>query len=105
MEKLIDILSKILASIQVVFNGVLSFIFQPLFYLITIIQGIIDVWSEEEEEFEAEQPQQNVTVFPSTNENRYAEECDLPACDHKIGYRINQKEQEELDKIKKQLKK
>ena len=105
MEKLIDILSKILASIQVVFNAVLSLIFQPLFYLISIIQGIVEVWQEEPvEEFEAEQPQQQVTVYPSTNENRYAEECDLPAC-HKIGYKINQAEKDELDKIKSELNK
>jgi len=105
MEKLIDILSKILASVQVVFNGVLSLIFQPLFYLISIIQGIVDVWSEEEEEFEPEQPQQNVTEYPSTNAGRpYPEECDPPVCEHKIGYRINHQEQEELDKIKKELK-
>lgn len=106
MEKLIDILSKILASIQVVFNAVLSLIFQPLFYLISIIQGIIEVWQEEPvEEFEAEQPQQQVTVYPSTNENRYAEECDLPACneEHRIGYKINRTEQDEIKRIKEEL--
>lgn len=84
MEKLIEILTNILASIQVICNAVLSLLFQPLFYLISIIQGIIDVWSEEEENEDVEQ--QQVTQLPSTNAGRYAEEVEYP-----IGFRQNRK--------------
>ena len=101
MEKLIDILSKILASIQVVFNAVLSLIFQPLFYLISIIQGIIEVWQEECIEPPVEG--QQVTQYPSANEGKFAEECELPIGRQRIGFK-NQHELEELEKIKRQLK-
>ena len=105
MEKLIEILTNIVASIQVICNAVLSLLFQPLFYLISIIQGIIEVWQEEEPvgEFEAEPPQQQVTVYPSANEGKYAEECELPIGRPRIGFK-NQHELEELEKIKRQLK-
>lgn len=101
MEKLIEILTNILASIQVICNGVLSLLFQPLFYLISIIQGIIDVWSEEEENEDVEQ--QQVMQYPSTNVGRYAEEVEYPTCEHKIGYKINRTEQDEIKRIKDEL--
>ena len=107
MEKLNEIIQGIQSSIQVIIDALLSLAFQPIYYLIAIIQSIVDVWSEEEEEFETEQPQQQVTVYPSANEGKYAEEVDYPACneEHHIGYKINQAEKEELDKIKEKLNK
>lgn len=106
MEKLNEIIQGIQSSIQVIIDTLLSLVFQPIYYLIAIIQSIADVW-EEEEEFEAEPPQQQVTVYPSANEGKYAEEVDYPACneEHHIGYKINQAEKEELDKIKEKLNK
>lgn len=105
MEKLNEIIQGIQSSIQVIIDALLSLAFQPIYYLIAIIQSIIDVWSEEE--FEAEPPQQQVTVYPSANEGKYAEEVDYPACneEHRIGYKINQAEKDELDKIKEKLNK
>lgn len=107
MEQLNEIIQGIQSSIQVIIDALLSLAFQPIYYLIAIIQSIIDVWSEGEEEFEAEPPQQQVTVYPSANEGKYAEEVDYPACneEHHIGYKINQAEKEELDKIKEKLNK
>lgn len=102
MEK---ILVNIQSSIQYVLDTVLNLVFQPLYAIIAIIQAIIEIWTtndEEEEEMQDEEPQQQVTVYPSANEGKYAEECELPVA-HKIGYRINEAEQEELEKIKKQL--
>lgn len=104
MEKLNEIFQKIQSTIQVVADGLISLFFQPVYFIIAIIQSIIDVWSDddEEEETQDEEPQQQVTVYPSVNEGKYAEECELPVA-HKIGYRINEAEQEELEKIKKEL--
>lgn len=103
MDRLNDIITNVLASLQAIANALLSLVFQPLFYLIGLIEAIKGIWTEDDDETPNENP--NVTTYPSTNEGRYAEEVDLPACneEHHIGYRINQQEQEELDKIKKQL--
>lgn len=81
MEKLNEILSKIVASLQVISNALLSLLFQPIFYLIAIIEGIVDVWTAEDEEYEE---QQQVTQLPSTNADRYAEDVEYP-----IGFRQN----------------
>ena len=88
MDKLNEILQKIAASVQVVLDGVLNLAFQPLFYLLAIIEGIIEVWTadEDNEEYE-EQPQ--VTQLPSTNAGRYAEEVDYPL--GRIGFKQNHK--------------
>lgn len=102
MEKLIEILTNILASIQVICNAVLSLLFQPLFYLISIIQGIIEVW-QQEECIEPPVEGQQVTQYPSANEGKFAEECELPIGRQRIGFK-NKHELEELEKIKRQLK-
>lgn len=104
MDKLNDIIANVLASLQAIANALLSLVFQPLFYLIGLIEAIKDIWTEDTDE---EEPQQNVTTYPSTNEGRFAEEVDLPACneEHHIGYRINQAEQDELKRIKEELNK
>lgn len=104
MEK---ILVNIQSSIQYVLDTVLNLAFQPLYAIIAIIQAIVEIWtvSDEEEETE-EEPQPNVTEYPSANAGRpYPEEVDLPACneEHHIGFKINQQEQEEINKIKKEL--
>ena len=93
MDKLNDIITNVLASLQAIANALLSLVFQPLFYLIGLIEAIKDIWTEDADE---EEPQQNVTTYPSTNEGRFAEEVEYPACEHHIGYRINQAEQDEL---------
>lgn len=96
MEKVNEIISNIANSVQLIVDVLLGLCFQPVFAITAIIQGIIEIWTAEDEVEEPEQqPQQTVTTYPSTNEGRYAEECDLPACEeHKIGYKINQAEQE-----------
>ena len=105
MEKITVIVSNLVNSVQVIVDVLINLVFQPVFAVLTIIQSLIEIWSLEPEEETEQQPQQNVTVYPSANEGKYAEECDLPACneEHHIGFRINEKEKEELDKIKKQL--
>lgn len=109
MEKLNQILVNIQSSIQYVLDTVLNLAFQPLYAIIAIFQAIVEIWTtndEEEEEMQDEEPQQQVTEYPSANAGRpYPEEVDLPACneEHHIGFKINQKEKEEIDKIKKEL--
>lgn len=107
MEKVNQILVNIQSSIQYVLDTVLNLAFQPLYAIIAIIQAIIEIWTtndeEDNEEEEQEEPQQQVTEYPSANAGRpYPEECDPPVFTH-IGFKINQKEQEEIDKIKKEL--
>jgi hypothetical protein len=106
MEKINKVLVNIQSSIQYVVDAVIGLLFQPLYTIVAIIQALIEIWLVDEADEEEEQPQQNVTVYPSANEGKYAEECDLPACneEHRIGFRINQTEQDEINKIKRQLK-
>lgn len=99
-----EIITKIEQSLQCILMYLLNLAFQPIYCILQIVQGILDVWEVDTEVQEEEQRPQ-VTQFPSTNEGKYAEYCDLPACDHKIGYKINQAEKEELNKIKKELNK
>lgn len=106
MEKITLIVSNLVNSVQVIVDVLINLIFQPVFAVLTIIQSLIEIWSPEEEEEPEQQPQQQVTEYPSANAGRpYPEEVDYPACgeEHHIGFKINQAEQEELDKIKKQL--
>lgn len=106
MEKITLILSNFVNSVQVVVDVLINLAFQPVFAVLTIIQSLIEIWSAEPEEEPVQQPQQNVTVYPSANEGReYPEEVDYPACEeHHIGFKINREEQDEINKIKKQLK-
>ena len=105
MEKVNQILINIQSSIQYIVDAVIGLAFQPLYVIVAIIQSLIEIWSATpEEETEQEPQQQQYTVYPSANEGKYAEDCELPACEeHHIGFKINQSEQDELDKIKKQL--
>ena len=101
MEKITVIVSNFVNSVQVIVDVLINLIFQPVFALITIVQSLIEIWSAEPEE--EQEPQQQVTEYPSANAGRpYPEECDPPVFTH-IGFKINQAEQEELNKIKKQL--
>ena len=104
MDKVTEIVSNLVNSVQVIVDVLINLIFQPVFAVLSIIQNLIQIWSGDVNE-DANEQQQQYTVYPSANEGKYAEECDLPACDeeHHIGFRINQSEQDELDKIKKQL--
>ena len=109
MEKVNQILINIQSSIQYIVDAVIGLAFQPLYVIVAIIQSLIEIWSgdvSEDVNEDAGEQQQQYTVYPSTNEGKYAEECELPACEeHHIGFKINQSEQDELDKIKKQLNK
>lgn len=96
MNKLNEILQKIAASVQVVLDGTLNLAFQPLFYLLAIIEGIIEVWTVDEDEAEEEideKPKQNVTTYSSPNDGRMGPEeewdCDYPI--GHIGFRQNHK--------------
>jgi len=101
MEKVNQILINIQSSIQYIVDAVIGLLFQPLYAVVAIIQSLIEIWSAEPEE--EQEPQQQVTEYPSANAGRpYPEECDPPVFTH-IGFKINQAEQEELNKIKKQL--
>lgn len=107
MEKVNQILINIQSSIQYIVDAVIGLLFQPLYAIVAIIQALIEIWSAEDEE-EEQEPQQQVTEYPSANAGRpYPEEVDYPACneEHHIGFKINRVEQDELDKIKKQLNK
>ena len=108
MVKVNQILVNIQSSIQYVLDTVLNLAFQPLYAIIAIIQAIVEIWTandEEEETEEQEVPQQNVTTYSSANDGRRGPEeewdCDYPL--GRIGFKINQKEKEEIDKIKKEL--
>lgn len=108
MVKVNQILVNIQSSIQYVLDTVLNLAFQPLYVIIAIIQAIVEIWTvsdEEEETEEQEVPQPNVTTYSSANDGcRGPEEewdCDYPL--GRIGFKINQKEKEEIDKIKKEL--
>ena len=110
MEKVNQILINIQSSIQYIVDAVIGLLFQPLYVILAIIQAMVEIWSNgdvSEDVNEDVNEQQQYTVYPSANEGKYAEECELPACneEHHIGFKINQTEQDELDKIKKQLNK
>lgn len=105
MEKLNQILINIQSSIQYIVDAVIGLAFQPLYIILAIIQAFIEIWSNEEEteqEIELE-PQSNVTTYPSTNEGKYAEECELPIGRQRIGFHINENEANQINEIKKQL--
>lgn len=104
MDKLNDIFQCIQSTIQAIIDGLLSLGFQPVYFLLAIVESITNIWTADNEETDTvqDEPQQQVAQYPSPNEGRYAEECDYPVA-HKIGYKVNSKEQEELDKIKTEL--
>lgn len=109
MEKVNQIVVNIQSSIQYVLDTVLNLAFQPLYALTNIIQAIIEIWTtndeEGKEEDEQEEPQPNVTTYSSPNDGCRGPEdewdCDWPL--GRIGFKINEKEKEEIDKIKKEL--
>lgn len=102
MEKITLIVSNLVNSVQVIADVLINLVFQPVFALITIVQSLIEIWTPEPKEETEQQPQQQVTVYPSANEGKYAEECDYPVA-HKIGFHISQSEQNEINKIKEKL--
>lgn len=107
MEKITLIVSNLVNSVQVIVDVLINLVFQPVFAVLTIIQSLIEIWSPEPEEETEQEPQHTVTVYPSANEGKYPEDCDLPACEeeHHIGFKINQSEQDELNKIREELNK
>lgn len=102
MNKLNDIIQRIQTTIQAVIDGLLSLAFQPVYFFLAIIESIVNIWTDSDEETDTVQDTPQVAQYPSTNEGRYPDECDYPVA-HKIGYKVNTKEQEELDKIKTEL--
>lgn len=103
MEKITVIISNLVNSVQVIVDVLINLIFQPVFALITIIQSLIEIWSAEPEEETEQEPQQTVTTYPSSNEGKFAEECEYPIGRQRIGFRQNEVEQ--IIEIKKQLNK
>lgn len=109
MEKLNDFIYRIMSSIQVILNVFVNLVFQPFYSLATIIEGLAAIWCNEieyeEEQKPEQQPQQNVTTYSSANDGRMGPEeewdCDYPL--GRIGFKINQSEQKEINKIKKEL--
>lgn len=108
MEKVVYYITLIMSALQIITNNLISLVFQPLYFILQTIQNINELLHPVEPELEVnteDNEQHQVTVYPSANEGKYPEECDLPACEeHHIGFKINSKEQEELEKIKEQLK-
>ena len=108
-DKINQILINIQSSIQYIVDAVIGLAFQPLYVILAIIQTIVEIWSGDvsEDVNEDVNEQQQYTVYPSANEGRYPEECELPACDeeHHIGFKINREEQDEINEIKRQLNK
>ena len=104
MEKITLIVSNIVNSVQVIVDVLINLIFQPIFALITIVQSLIEIWSAEPDE-EEQEPQQTVTTYPSTNEGRYADECEYPIGRRRIGFHTNQQEVDELNKVREELNK
>lgn len=80
-----EIITKIEQSIQCVLCYLLNLCFQPIYCILQIVQGIIDIW-DEENVIDPEEP----TVYPEIHEVK--------------GFHINTEEQAEVNKIKKQLK-
>lgn len=107
MERVVYWISLIMSALQIITNNLISLAFQPLYFILQIIQNISDLLNPETEQTEDNaEVQPQVTVYPSTNEGKYAEEVDYPACQEQhIGFKINQAEKEELDKIKEELNK
>lgn len=101
MNKVTEIVSNIANSVQVIVDVLISLVFQPVFAVLTIVQSLIEIWSATDET-EEEETEQQVTQFPSTNVGRYPDEVELPVCNH-IGFKINREEQDEINKIKRQL--
>lgn len=99
-----EILTKIEQSLQCILMYLLNLAFQPIYCILQIIQGILDVWEVDTEVAEEEQRPQ-VTQFPSTNEGKYAEECDYPIGQRHIGFHVNKAEEDEIKKIKEELNK
>ena len=110
MDKVTEIVSNLVNSVQVIVDVLINLIFQPVFAVLSIIQNLIQIWSgdgNEDVNEDANEQQQQYTVYPSANEGKYAETCDLPACneEHHIGFKINQTEQNEIKRIKEELNK
>lgn len=97
MEKIAQILAKVIMTIQTVADALINLAFQPLITIGNIIVQSVDIWAPEDAPEGEKSP--SVTVYPSTNEGRFAEECNYP-----IGFHINSDEVEQIKEIKEQLK-
>ena len=107
MEKITVIVSNLVNSVQVIVDVLINLAFQPVFAVLTIIQSLIEIWSGDVNEDVSEDVNGGVKVYPSTNENRYPDEVELPACneEHHIGFKINREEQDAIKRIKEELNK
>lgn len=86
MEKL---LTKIELTVKIVLDNLIDLLFSPVWCIYNIVNQSISVWQQQEEE-EPEPEEENgapvVTQYPSVNEGRYPEDCELPVA-RKIGFR------------------
>lgn len=89
-----EIITKIEQSIQCVLCYLLNLCFQPIYCVLQIVQGIIDIWDDDTAEEQPEE-QHSVNLYQSANEGKCGAEDDCDddiTCDpysKKIGYRIN----------------
>jgi hypothetical protein len=97
MQKIAQVLAKIIMTMQTVADALINLAFQPLITVGNIIVQSVDIWTPEDAPEDEKSP--SVTVYPSTNEGRIAEECNYP-----IGFHINSDEAEQINQIKEQLK-
>ena len=87
MEKL---LTKIELTVKIIADNVIDLLWSPIWTVYNIINQSISVWQQKEEpEEEPEEPEQPtiVTQYPSANEGKFAEECELPVARKRIGFR------------------
>lgn len=94
---LYEFINKLERSLQCVLCYLLNLCLQPIYIILQIAQGLVDIWGDEETIDPTEQTQV-VTQLPSTNEGVCGENCDYP-----IGFHISQTEQAEIERIKGQL--
>ena len=87
MEKL---LTKIELTVKIIADNVIDLLFSPVWCVYNIINQSISVWKQQEEE-EPEPEEENgvpvVTQYPSVNEGRYSDECELPVARKRIGFK------------------
>ena len=85
MEKL---LTKIELTVKIIADNLIDLLWSPIWTVYNIINQSISVWKQQEEE-EPEEPEQPtiVTQYPSANEGKLVEECELPVARKRIGFK------------------
>lgn len=83
------IIQKFKLCIDTVFDNVVDLVFAPVWFFYNVITGIIQIINTEPEPEEPEE--ENITPvvsqYPSTNEGKFADECDYPIGHKRIGFK------------------